>query len=346
MNIDFYCEIGSRSFMFSPEDVYGRGVGGAELALISLAEALAKRGNEITIYHDNNFNAIYNGVQYRNSLSFREYNHDTVVLFRNPSDIVYGKYRKLVFWSTDQMTAGNYAEDVFPWVDFEIVISEYHRQDHILRYGIEPNFAKVIDLGVRLKDYSWDYKPEPYKMIYCSIPHRGAQVLGVMWNKIKKKVPEATLVLTGDYSLWGRGIRPGCEDMKARFSKLEGVQFLGNIPRMEMVKHQLTSEVMAYPHIPVNGLPELFCISAAECQVAGAVPVTSNEGAMPTTNEWGIIAQYGTKNPYFMEDYTDLLIDTLKDRVGLANKRKVSMVEARKRFDWSSIAMQWESVLQ
>ena len=92
MKIDFYCYPNSRSFVFTPPDVWGRGVGGAELGLICLTRELAQRGHEMTVYNvpqgDNgeDLSGTYAGVKYDFSVPNFHVNakRDVFVLFRNP----------------------------------------------------------------------------------------------------------------------------------------------------------------------------------------------------------------------------------------------------------------------
>src|SRR3990167_8366926 len=116
-------------------------------------------------------------------------------------------------------------------------------------------------------------------MIFCSVPNRGLSTLAMAYPRIKKEIPDASLVITSDYRLWG--IPNAANEQYIRsFMGIDGVRFLGAIPRMEMVSEQLKADVQAYP----CNYEELFCYSVAECQVAGAYPITSNIGALGTTN--------------------------------------------------------------
>ena len=342
MEIEFYCE-DSPSFVFTPPDIYGRGVGGAELALISLTETLAKRGHQVTVWNTPPTPGEYDGVTYKDTAEFDFWRaRDVFVLFRNSTDFLpVVNARKRVFWSTDQMTTWDYKEAIYPFVDFAVCISEYHKQDHIARYGIRPERIHAIDLGVRLQDYEGTVPKVPGKVIYCSIPHRGAAQLAKIWPLVLAEVPDAHLVLTGDYSLWGRGIKPGCEDIRELYKGVKNAEFLGNIPRKELVKHQMEAEVMAYPHVPVNGLPELFCLSVAECQVAGTVPVTSGYGGLATTNRGGWIEWGNPDDELYQRVFAGGIVNSMWGLFG-----QPGMVQkARQRFDWNRIAVEWENLL-
>jgi glycosyltransferase involved in cell wall biosynthesis len=150
---------------------------------------------------------------------------------------------------------------------------------------VENGKIDYIDLGVRLDDYNQEIEKIPGRCIFCSVPDRGLEILRMMWPKIKRDAPHASLVITADYRLWGA---PGPRNHQHRMSWLhqEDVVFLGAIPRRELVREQLAAQVHSFPCT----YEELFCISAAECQVAGALPVTSNIGALETTNKYAAIS--------------------------------------------------------
>ena len=136
--------------------------------------------------------------------------------------------------------------------------------------------------------------------------------------------------------MWG--IDPGNQKDKADWQDLKDVFFLGKIDRGQLVKEQLSAQVHSFPCI----FKELFCISVAECQVAGAWPVTSSIGALPTTNQWGTII-WGES---FSHQWCDLFIDTMVEALNIESSNiEIMRAEARKRFDWQRICEQWETLI-
>jgi len=65
----------------------------------------------------------------------------------------------------------------------------------------------------------------------------------------------------------------------------KNVRFLGGINRRDLIYEQMQAQVHLYPCI----YEELFCISVAESMVAGALPITSDCGALDSTNMYRII---------------------------------------------------------
>ena len=109
------------------------------------------------------------------------------------------------------------------------------------------------------------------------MPDRGLYYLKDLFPAIRKRVNNATLVITSDFSLWGRATAK--DAFVQFFAHQSGVEYLGHVDRRRLVDEQLRARVLAYPCTFEEG----FCIAAAECMAAGAVPVTTNAFALTTT---------------------------------------------------------------
>lgn len=359
LSLDLYCNDGS-PLGITPPDIFTRGVGGAELAMMTWAEVMAQRGHRVRVYNNPKTPGSYNGVEYlpQTALNWRE-ERDVFIAFRSPN-----RYTRIaradvkVFWSTDQQTVGNFATDVFPYVDRIVCISPFHVGYHKRRYSDEYEatmqglLAKKIikdyenldtklgyfNLGVRVEEYDQPIEKVPGRCIFCSVPERGLEVLRLMWPKIKERVPNASLVITSDYTLWGSP-NPLNQEHRLNWLHLPDVAFLGKIPRKQLVEEQLKAEVMPYPCT----YSELFCISAAECQVAGAIPVTSDEGALPTTNRGGIVLPGNLLDGEWQARFIDEVCNHLNVKRTL---NTVDMtISSRLRFDWHNICIQWEYLI-
>lgn len=338
MKIDIFCNDGS-PIGVSPELIWTRGVGGAELALMTWARFMAKRGHKITIYNDPKpSQGLFEGVQYTNKSSFKPLSdRDIFIVWRSLNPITqYVQAKKKIFWSCDQYTNGDFRK-VFPMVDEVVLISDFHKVYFQTHYN---QFEKlnVIDLGVDVEQYKQKVDKIKGRMIFCSIPDRGLDIVKIIWPKIKAKFPELSLVITSDYTLWGS--QANNQRHRLAFARLPDVQFLGNIPREQLIEEQLKAELMFYPCT----YEELFCISAAECAVAGALPVTSDVGALATTNKCGILVQGNPVSPEWQNRYLEKVSQILTD--GVQPFAKVTQKKAIKRFNWERICDEWETLLQ
>jgi len=341
MKIDLIANDGS-PLGVTPPDIYGKGVGGAEYALLSLMEALATRGHEVTVYNDPDTEGEYDNVEYRPRRLFRpRHPRDVLIVFRSPNPLLIDATAELrkVWWSTDQYTIGSF-KVLSTMVDYCVTISPFHTQYLLERYQMDPKLVGHIDLGVRLQDYVADAPKVKNRMIFCSVPDRGLSILHAAWPLIARDVPDASLTITSDYTLWG--VNENNAQHRLNWAGLPGVEFLGNVPREELVKYQMEAELLPYP----CSYEELFCVSVAECQVAGAFPVTSTLGALPTTNEFGIQVSGDLQNPRALqENFVDRIVGLLThDRDYLEDRIAAMKVSAKLRFDWDTIAQKWEGV--
>ena len=326
-------------------DIHGAGVGGAEYALLSLSEQFVKDGHEVVIYNQNGSEEIEEaGIIFRNLNTVMSGDDDRILIaFRSPNHrVTDAKAEMKLWWSTDQHTIGSF-KTFAEHVEFIITISPFHTDYHIKTYGFDTSQIAHIDLGVRDEYLSLDEIEKTKNLcIFCSVPDRGLQVLYKAWPMIKHSVPDASLIITSDYRLWGLP-SPGNHKHRLMWSDSNDVSFLGKIPRDELVKLQMSAEILAYP----STYEELFCVSVAECEVAGAYPVTSTKGAIPTTNQWGTSIIGDPTRPDFLPGFASRIISLLNDeRDFLESQRKIMMDEARERFSWERIAKEWYGLFE
>ena len=345
LKIGLLCNDGSPIGVI-PADIYGRGLGGAELSMITMMETLASRGHDVTVFNDPKTPGTYSGVKYEMIDNYQPgHKRDVTIIFRSPNKRYNrtrcsGSMRK-IWWSTDQYTIGSF-QQLAAEVDYVVTISPYHTSYHHTRYSIPLNKMSHIDLGVR-DDFSVHGEVEriPGRLIFASIPDRGLRVLHSAWPLIKRDIENASLVITSDYTLWGSGANVGGH--RLMWANNEGVQYVGNVPRRDLTRLLLEAEIMAYPSV----YEELFCVSAAEAQYAGAMPITSKAGALTTTNEFGLTIPGDPATESFIKNFAKRIVDLLGVDHDHLQSRRASMMEmARRRFDWNVIAERWEELFE
>lgn len=336
MKIDIVCNDGS-PLKVTMRSVYGEdgrvGVGGAELALLTMCEAWAKDGHEVCLYNDPDTEGV-SPFEQREKDSFEpDQSRDVVITFRSANDRTVDAQGLHVWWSTDQYATGNF-EEFAACTDRIVTISDYHALFFKGQYDLKDTV--VIDLPVRVDDYKQKIKKVPGRCIFTSVPDRGLDGLLAAWPKIKAMCPEASLVITSDYRLWGT-TAPRNDKYRVGWYGQKDVEFMGAIPRRELVKEEMKAQILTYP----CRYEELFCISVAEAQVAGAYPVTSAFAAVETTN-------MGTVLPGDPIHYT-WLWTTFAEEVAknLANpnlfiKQDYVRGLAVNRFDPKAIMAQWD----
>ena len=82
-------------------------------------------------------------------------------------------------------------------------------------------------------------------------------------------------------------------------------------------------------------------LHCGESQYAGAYPITSNSGALPTTN-MGTVLQLDANDPRNDKAFADATIKLLQDPFELSLKQNEVHEKAKDRFSPDVILKQWE----
>lgn len=340
VTIDVYCNDGSPIGVVPP-DIYTRGVGGAELSLITWAETMVSRGHTVRIFNSPKFSGEYSGVHYMQQREFSPDDaRDVLIAWRSPFPLLaQSRAGTKIHWSCDQYTVGDYARDILPHVANVVTISPFHTNYYRRRYNtrniIPDERIHHIDLGVRAGDYSeTPVEKDNNLMLWTSVPDRGLDILLAVWGDILKRIPKAKLVITSDYTLWG-GMPIGERVYKPRWSRyMDSVTYAGAIERRELTKLQQTAAFS----IGSFSYDELFCIASAEAQWCGAVSVTGDKGALPTTNRSGVVLRFGE----LKHAIPAVIADLYNHPARLRETSVAAALYAQQRFDWQYIAQKWE----
>lgn len=310
------------------------GVGGAELALLTMCGAWQYYGNDVTLYNDPN--AI--GASSFTQLPIADFNphdkRDILIVFRSPNRRIAGANGKKIWWSCDSYTVDDFRE-FRGWVEKVVCISPYHAKYFKDMYSIPDGIA--IDLPVRTWEYREPVQKVSKRCIYTSIPDRGVMELHAAWPRIQAEVPEASLVITSDWRLWAEWqTDEPLRRYRLSYARHPNVTYVGAVKRDELIRIQQEADVHLYPSI----FEEMFCISVAESQVAGAFPITSDTGALTTTN-MGKVLHGNAQDPRWQDTFVRNAVETLTDP-DLPKKQEWVREVARKRFSIENILNQWD----
>jgi glycosyltransferase involved in cell wall biosynthesis len=239
--------IGVTSKSITGED--GRiGVGGSELALLTMCEAWHKEGHEVVLYNSPDMS---NGsaFQQKGIDDFKAGDeHEYVIVFRSPNHRIKDmKAKRIIWWSTDQATIGSF-KDFSKEVDKIVTISKFH-SDHFKNiYGISNTVS--IDLPVRTWEYHDDIEKVQKRCIFTSVPDRGLMPLNAAWARIVRDVPDASLVITSDWRLWSPYIdESGVRPYRLAFAHQPNVTYLSAVNRKRLVEEQMKATLHLYPCI-------------------------------------------------------------------------------------------------
>lgn len=337
MRIAFYF---AETFDWTDADLE-TGLGGAETALVYLARAFTATGCRVAVYNRTSRPGEYGGVIYR---------HVSTLDPREPWDVFVGvsyvegldrlpaRVKVHLSMEDGESWVRSYRA-VLPHIDAVFAISPHHARLIVKGFGVDPARVQTVPLGVDAGDYAAPLPKEPYKLIYCSVPGCGLLHLAPIFRLVKEQVREATLVVTGDFTLWGHA-DPGLAACRPAFDGLRGVTFLGRVPRRDLVHHQKTSVLHVYP----CSCNELLCLASLECQAAGTPTVAPAAGAFPYTvfdGMTGVLVGIPPADPRAPEAYAAEVVRLLRDRPTLARLAHQARARALGRFTWAAAVQDW-----
>jgi len=90
---------------------------------------------------------------------------------------------------------------------------------------------------------------------------------------------------------------------------------------------------------------ETFCITAVECQLAGAIPVTSKLAALGETVYHGVLTIKGwPKNVTYQQQWLELLAKLMSDDEKNTMLR-CNMREHALQYDWENVYARWNDAI-
>lgn len=287
MNI---CILIQRTRPFSARDFHTGAVGGTQAALVVLAEGFAALGHAVTVANTLQAPVTERSVRYCGQEEVRGARFDLLLLVRGWAPVAASieATRRLLLLTDVEFGDPAALAPAFAWTRHAVLMSKY-QESRLLQSLGEP-FARlprtVTGLPVNVADYDEFVSVREPLLLYCSVPDRGLMHMRKILPAIRRRVPSARLVVTSDKTLWGQ------ESLRAeyerRLSGLEGLEYAGAVNRPELVNLQKRARVLAYPCDFVEG----FCLSAAECLVSGAVPVTTEDFALvETVGDRGVLVK-------------------------------------------------------
>lgn len=342
MKIDVLCSDGS-PLGITMKDLWGEGkrgigIGGSEYALLTVLEGFVNRGHKVRLYNSP-LEADASPFEQLPIPAFDPSDtRDVLITFRSPNPRSIVSKGMKVWWSCDQYTVGSF-KDFAVHMDRIICISPFHADYFKKQYNIHG--VDVIDIPIRTQDF-WRVKDEPKipgRCIFTSVPDRGLHLLARMWPRIKMASPEASLVITSDYRLWGL-TEPRNGQHRNGWISMPDVQFLGAVPRQELLLQQARAQLLLYPCV----YDELFCVAVAEAECLGVLPITSPTGALATTNMGEILAVDPNNVSTFGVHLSEMVTKYLHTPDYYASRSSDIMVKSLLRFNIDTVLDKWEEV--
>jgi glycosyltransferase involved in cell wall biosynthesis len=270
-------------FTFDGATLRQRPLGGAETAVVSLAEALARRGHEVEVRNRVTGPRCIEGVHWAPLAEGLPAQADLYIANRASRLIdAMPQARRSLFW------IHNPAGYLLKWrflkrlwrVRPAIVFSgRYHAAGYprwapagarvTIPYGIPEAVLKAEPAG----------PPPPPRAVFTSNPQRGLDWLLDLWIRaIRPRVPGAELhLLAGPATYAGRDAeRMAAVLDRARALSEEGVLLRAPLPKGELAAALAAARVMLYRGDP----GETFCLAVAEAQAVGLPAVVQPIGCL------------------------------------------------------------------
>ena len=311
---------------FSGDTYRGAGVGGTQAMIVLLAEEIARRGATVTVANRTRSETHAAGVRYVPAASLGTAGSDLVVLTKQWSDAADGRGRLRVFLCPDiHVEPAAQLERCRDWAHACFAGSDFNRER--VERATGRGTVRALGWPVDVDAYAAAVSRRERVLLYCSVPDRGLYYLKDIFPRVRREVPDARLLITSDFTLWGRGPARGV--FEAFFRGQDGVEYLGHVDRTTLVDAQCRARVMAYP----CNFPEGFCLAAAECMAAGTVPVTTNAFALTTTvGESGVLVRGRPRSWLYRRAFTRALVRLLTDDAAWESAASACRRRARSEF--------------
>jgi len=353
-NIAFYCQ----SVPFSAETIkLEKSLGGSETALVYMANALAERGHQVTVFtqfQDEDHQGRYNGVKWADSQYFPDMCHsiewDIFISQRYypvMANNVRAKYRGL--WVEDVMEVGIKAEYAGSlWQTDQILyVSEWQRQNYesILPSGAEKlGFVTKNGIDLATVDDNMADEKDPNQMIYISRPERGLFPLLQIFPQMREQRPDLELKVCRYYSMYENNpeVKRICEQADRMVAHTEGVQYLGNLNKEQLYQHISRSALMLYPGVPT--FDETSCIAALEAQACRTPMVATSRGGLVETL-WpfaGALIEGDAYSKGYQQEFIAQAFDLLDSASRYQEAQKMGREWVVDNYQYSTIAEEWE----
>lgn len=211
---------------------------------------------------------------------------------------------------------------------------------------ITSNGVKVDDIEDAEDHHMQDTpKRNPLKIIYASSPDRGLKNLLKIFAKAREFVPELELHAFYGFNNLNKLIdmNPKSSFRNARseieeLAKQPNVYLRGRISQKELYREWLSAGMWVY----CTDFWETSCITCMEAQAMGAIPIYSPKWALAENVLHGIAIDGPADDPLTHARFAAEIVRMATQTHFQNNIRAKMMPEARERFNWERMVVQWE----
>lgn len=330
------------------------GIGGSEAMMILRARAFAELGHEVVCFAPGNTRdpKVFSGVTWRSlgpwpfpvdkSFDFKGEGFDVVVSLRR-ADWGMTPPPATVLWGNDQGCYDLEAAIAKGTCQKVFTISKFQKELFQRLYpSVGDDKYVVSSAGVWCDDFEDVVEKDPNLCVYMATPERGLRHLLILWRQIIRKHPEAKLVITGGFELYGMSAERAyqlSEGLYGLASYMPNVTVAGVLTHSKLVELQKSASIMAYPSV----YDEMCCISALEAHAAGCAIVTTDRAALKERvidGKTGYLIKGSPGTSSYDKQFVDRVVELLKypDRCGMMG---AAGKEEARNFDHKVLAAQW-----
>lgn len=341
--IQFYY---GKRITFGPIDENIPGLGGSEGSLLVLARELSKRGHRVEVYNSCWAPGKYEGVLWKGAWDIdNAETPDVRVAVRTADSVLQNDAPIQIFWMLDDRPDGAIRfREIYP--DSPIVLASDTMSDILHGKGIYNNIRKIF-LPVNEKYMVKRSVPsEGTYCLYSSMPNRGLKALLYMWPDVKKAVPEARLMVTSGWELWGYTKEEARDKWLSVMGITDvppGVELCGVVSKERLSRLQADCRFSVIP----SDFPEMFCLAAAEIERYGKPLIVSNYKALSErveNNKTGYLIDGNIYNDETTRrGFINAMIDLFRDGEK-TNKFGAAALKNGLRYSPPVVCEQWEGL--
>lgn len=353
-DITYYC--GLTAHTWNPELAKTEGIGGSEEAVINLSKEWAKQGYNVTVYNNCGTRQIVcDGVTYK---PFWEFNHrdktDILVIWRHPKLLDFDvNATKIYVDMHDVISPGEFNTARIAKLDKVFLKTHFHRS---LFPNIPDNKVEIVPNGMDFELFKQKVKKDQYMLVNTSSPDRSMDVLPKLFKKIKERVPQARLKWAYGWDVFDASHSTNKQLMDWRYKiaadmEESGIEIMGRLSQKDCAKLYLEGNILAYP----TEFAEIDCITVKKAQACGAMPITTDFGAMPESVRTGVLIpspknkdtwtrdfkfSYGIEDESVQNKWVDAVVKQLE--MPLDDRKE--MKEKMNRFKWDTVSKEWTAI--
>ena len=347
LDIVFYCGPGIQ--IWNPDTIKNGGDGGSEIMASEMAKRLAGRGHKVRVFASCGEEKNYDEVQYIPSEKYQNLTCDVLIISRR-ADMIEDNFNIItklkLLWTHDIFPLNSTNARLLKF-DRVLALSDWHREFMIRHCNLHPEHIITTRNAIDFNLFNKKVKRDQYKVINSSSPDRSWPILLQNWNRIKARVPKATLHLFYGMHNWKYSAQNDPKQMdlihslECQIKDMEamGVVYHGRVNQETLAEHMLSAGVMAHPTF----FTETFGINFASAQLAGLRIITSNCGALQTTvgNRGVLLDGEWTSQPF----QNSLVENTVKALMYEGDEDRLELQKyAREHFGFDELVSDWEKM--